>query len=44
MNGVAEEGGTGFADLENDINGRFMTLVTIAFYTENGRSVMAAAA
>lgn len=36
MNGMTEDCGTGFLDLENDINGRIVTLVTITFYAEGG--------
>ena len=44
MDGVAEDRGTGFLYLENDINGRVVTLVTINFYAKSGRTVVAAAA
>lgn len=44
MNDMAEGCGAGFLDLENDIDGRFVTLVTITLYAENGRAVVAAAA
>lgn len=33
---MAESCGAGFLNLENDIDSRFVTLVTITFYAENG--------
>ena len=44
VNGMAEGCGAGLLDLENNIDGRFVTLVTITFYAEHGRTVVAAAA
>ena len=43
MDGVAEDRGTSFLDLENDINCRVVTPVTITFYAESGRAVVTAA-
>lgn len=44
MNGMAEGCSAGLLDFENDIDGRFMTRVTISFYAENGRTIVATAA
>lgn len=44
MYGMAECCIARFFDFKNNINSRFVTLITISFNTENGRTIMAAAA
>lgn len=44
VNGMTEGRGAGFLDLENNIYGGSVTRVTITFYAEHRRTVVAAAA
>lgn len=43
VNCMAKGSGSGFLDFENNIDGRFVTFITISFYAERGRTIVTAA-
>ncbi len=44
VNRMTEGCCSGFLDLENNIDGRFVTRIAISFYTEHGRTIVTASA